>query len=133
MARRRFILREEVLVDRWNQAIRILHFLEKVADRIERDDLQTRDALKRYGAANMIFVQMRVNQHLDRLLRHFRNCFGDMFAVARRRVENDDARVGHRERGLPTVVRKRVKTVSEILHPVSDCRIDVPVFRPHRR
>jgi hypothetical protein len=56
-----------------------------------------------------------------------------MSAIAGRRVEHYDAHVGHKERRLPTVIRKRVNTVSEILHPVSDCRIDVPVFRPDRR
>ena len=81
----------------------------------------------------MIFVQVGVDQHLDRLVRHFRYCFGNVFAITRRRIENDDARVGNQERGLPTVIRKCVNTVSEIPHPVSDCRIDVPVFRLHSR
>src|SRR5580658_11382475 len=35
---------------RWNQAIRIVHYLQKVADGIESDDLQTRGVLKRCGA-----------------------------------------------------------------------------------
>src|SRR5208282_6073468 len=54
---------------RSNQAIRIVHFLQKVADGIESDDLQTRDALKRHGATNVISVYVRIDQHLDRLVR----------------------------------------------------------------
>ena len=50
---------------RWNQAIRIVHFLQKVADGIEGDNLQSRDILKRDGATNMIFVNVRIDQHLD--------------------------------------------------------------------
>jgi len=42
--------------DRWNQSIRILHFLEEVANRIEGDDLRAGDILKRYGATNVVFV-----------------------------------------------------------------------------
>src|ERR1700730_12626977 len=38
------------------QPIRIVHFLQKVADRIERNDLETLDVLESYGAADMIFV-----------------------------------------------------------------------------
>src|SRR5580704_7849271 len=97
---------------RWNQAIRIVHFLKKVADGIESDNLQALGILKRYGAANVIFVQVRVNQHLDRLVRDFSDGFRNMFAVAGRRVKNDDTRVGHKKGGLPTVVRKRINTVS---------------------
>src|SRR5580658_3203686 len=119
--------------DGWNQAIRVVHFLKKVADGIEGDDLQARDVLKRYGAADVIFVNVGIDQHLDRLVRDLSDGFWNVFAIAGRRIENDDARVGHKESGLPAVVRKCVNTVSEILHPVSDCRIDVPVFRSHRR
>src|SRR5580700_7539530 len=86
---------------RRNQPIRIVHFLQEVADGIESDNLQARSILKRDGAANVIFVQMRVNQHLDRLVRDFSDGFRNVFAIAGRRVENDDARVGHKERRLP--------------------------------
>src|ERR1700688_1387656 len=33
--------------DRWDQAIRIVHFLQKAADGVESDNLQARDAFKR--------------------------------------------------------------------------------------
>src|SRR6201981_1624377 len=56
---------------RWNQAIRIVHFLQKVADGIEGDNLQARDALKRDGATNMILMNVGVDEHLDRLVRDF--------------------------------------------------------------
>src|SRR5580704_7042155 len=46
---------------RWNQAIRIVHFLQKVADGIESDNLQSRRILKRDGAANVIFVNVRID------------------------------------------------------------------------
>src|ERR1700745_4184672 len=104
---------------RWNQAIRIVHFLQKVADGIESDNLQARDALKRCGPTNMILMNVGIDQYLDRLVRDFSDGFRNVLAVAGRRVENDDARVGHKKGGLPTVVRKRINTVSEILHPVS--------------
>src|SRR6202007_1168658 len=83
---------------RWNQAIRIVHFLQKVADGIESDNLQARDILERNGTANVIFVYVRIDQHLDRLVRDFSDGLRNVFAVAGRRVENDDASVGHKER-----------------------------------
>src|SRR5580700_11639844 len=118
---------------RWNQSIRIVHFLQKVADGIEGDNLQSRDVFKRDGATNMIFVNVRIDQHLDGLVRDFSDGFWNVFAITGRRIENDDARLGDKESGLPTVVRKCVNTISEILHPISDGRIDVPVLSPHRR
>jgi hypothetical protein len=65
---------------RWNQAIRIVHFLQKVADGIESDNLQAWDVLKRYGPANVVFVQVRIDQHLDRLIRDFSDGFRNVFA-----------------------------------------------------
>src|SRR5258705_9964642 len=69
--------------------------------------------LKSYGAANVIFVQMRVNQHLDRLVRDFSDGFWNVLAIAGRRIENGDTRVGYKKGGLPAVVRKCVKTVEQ--------------------
>src|SRR5215469_13543345 len=119
--------------DRWNQTIRILHFLEEVAYAIERDNLQAWDVLKRDRAANVVFVQVGIDEHLDRLVRDFCDCFWNMVAIAGRCVENDDACVGYKECGLPTVVGKGVNTVAKTLHPVSECRIDVPEFSLNRR
>src|SRR5215469_2792837 len=119
--------------DRWNQAIRILHFLEEVAYGIERDNLQAWNVLKCDRAANVVFVQVGIDEHLDRLVRDFCDCFWNMFAIAGWCVENDDACVGYKECGLPTVVRECVNTVSKIFHPVSECRIDVPEFRLNGR
>src|SRR5580704_13861695 len=89
---------------RRNQAIRIVHFLQKVADGIESDNLQAWDVLKRCGTTNMIFVNVGIDEHLDRLVRDFSDGFRNVSAIAGRRVKNDDARVGHKESGLPTVV-----------------------------
>src|SRR5580700_8564166 len=61
--------------DGWNQAIRIVHLLKEVADGIKGDDLQARDVLKRYGAADVIFVNVGIDQHLDRLVRDFSDGF----------------------------------------------------------
>src|SRR5215470_11432246 len=110
--------------DRWNQAIWILHFLEEVAYGIKRDNLQAWDVLERDRAANVVFVQVGIDEHLDRLVRDFCDCFWNMFAIAGRRVENDDACVGYKKCGLQNVVREYVNTVAKILHPVTECRID---------
>src|SRR5579863_777987 len=71
---------------RWNQPIRIVHFLKKVADGIEGDNLQAWDALKGYGTADMIFVYVRIDQHLDRLVRDLSDGFRNVFRSEERRV-----------------------------------------------
>src|SRR5580704_5071495 len=98
---------------RRNQAIRIFHFLEEVADGIESDYLQARDVLQCYRASDVIFVNMGVDQHLDRLVCDLSDSFLNVSAIAGRRIENDHARAGHKECRLPTVVRKCIDTVSE--------------------
>src|SRR5580704_170945 len=97
--------------DRWDQAIRILHFLQEVADGSEGDDLQARDVLKSCGASNVIFMQVGIDQHCDRLVRDLSDGVRNVFAVAGRRVENDDSGVCHKESRLPTVVGKCINTV----------------------
>jgi hypothetical protein len=42
----------------WHQPIRVVHFLQEVADAFERDDLEIFDVLECGGAADMIFVRV---------------------------------------------------------------------------
>src|ERR1700722_5426474 len=42
----------------WHQPIRVVHFLQEVADPFERDDLEIFDVLECGGAADMIFVRV---------------------------------------------------------------------------
>src|ERR1700751_3518687 len=81
---------------RWNQPIRIVHFLQKVADGIEGDNLQAWDALKGYGTADMIFWYVRINQHLDRLVRDFSDGFRNVFALSGRRLQKHNAGIGQK-------------------------------------
>ena len=53
------------------QSIRVFHFLQEVADSVESNDLEILYVLECCGATDMIFVLVRVDKHLDRLVGHF--------------------------------------------------------------
>src|SRR5229473_3773547 len=117
----------------WHQPIRVVRFLQEVADAFERDDLEIFDVLKCCGSADMILVRMRVDQHLDRLVSHFGNFQRNALSEACRRIKNDDSFIGYQECGLPPVVRHDVNAATNVFDRIAKLWIDLPKLRLHCR
>src|SRR5271165_1403582 len=90
------------------QSIGIVHFLQELTDRIERNDLETFDILERCRPADVIFVRVRVDEHLDRLVGYVCNRGGNAPSVACRSIKHNDSIIGDKECRLPSVVGKDV-------------------------
>src|SRR5258708_19261704 len=81
----------------------------------------------------MIFVRVRVDHYLDRLVGRLRNFQRNTLSEACRRIKNDDSFIVYQECGLPPVVRHDVNAAANVFDRIAELRIDLPKLRLHCR
>jgi hypothetical protein len=115
------------------QSVGIIHFFEEVGDTFERDDLEAFNVLERCRTADVIFVDVRIDEHLDWLARDLGDGGRNIFSESGWCVEYDHSVIGNKKSGLPHVVGDNVNAPAYVLDRIAEGRVDLPKFRLNRR
>src|SRR5215469_8617497 len=105
------------------QSIGIVHFLQEVGDTFKSDDLQALNVLECCRAADMIFVDMRIDENFDRLVRDLADGCRNVLPETGRRIEYDDAIISDEKGGLPAIVGDDVNPSADIFNCIADSRV----------
>src|SRR5215469_8687853 len=111
-----------------NQSVGIVHFFQEVGDTVERDDLEALNVLECCRAADVIFVNVGIDENSDWLVRDFGDGCRNTFSESGWRIEYDDSAIGNKKSGLPHVVGDNINSSADILDCIAESWVDLPDF-----